>query len=54
MIQENDKLNIPKKYQEMSATDLKKEKEKVLAGLLNRERVVKHKKINGAKVSFNI
>lgn len=24
MIQENDKFNIPKKYQEMSATELKK------------------------------
>lgn len=54
MIQENDKLNIPGKYQKMSATELKKEKEKVLADLLSKERVIKQKKVNRTKISFYI
>lgn len=30
MVYENDRLNIPKKYQQMSVSELRKEKEKVL------------------------
>ena len=42
MIYENDKLNIPEKYSEMSVSELRYEKEKIYMQLKNN----KHKKEN--------
>lgn len=54
MIQENDKLQIPDKYRKMSVSELKEEKNRVLAKINSAPRNIKTKKQTSTKVTFNI
>lgn len=53
MIYENDKLVIPKKYQEMSISELKLEKEKVLKEFRSKSRPKKKVSTNKRGIVFH-
>lgn len=53
MVYENDKLIIPKKYQEMSISELKKEKDKVLQEFQSQPRPKKKVTSNKKGIVFH-
>ena len=55
MIHENDKLNIPKKYLQMSVSELRAEKERVYLDVKSSYHATSHlKKQNQSKITFNL
>lgn len=55
MIHENDKLNIPKKYLQMSASELRAEKERVCLDIKSNTCATnKSKKQNQSQITFNL